>query len=199
MIYTRADHSISIDLLHSHSDPFYNECRAFGQIIRAGQNGRIAVRCYGHLTLPAETERDLEQRYKLAWDRPAEDYDKPMSKRQLFCAIVKELIVDDVPLSQKAVNKMVKDLKEIWALGVYPMDVCRRNYREGLLVDMSLAMTELHYLFGLRPKRDVEDMKREDLANILQIAKDEGSACRVRDDDFCSKLRPRAGQKISCR
>lgn len=200
MEYTLADHShISIDLLHAHSDPFYNECRAFGQIIQAGQNGGIAVRCYGHLTLPAEIERDLNQRYKLAWDRPADDYDEPLFQRQPFRAIVKELIKDDVPLSQKDMNKMVKDLKEIRALGVYPMDLCRRNYRAGLLVDMSLAMTEPHYLFGLRSKYHVADMKREDLVNILQIAKDGGFTCRMRDDKFCSKLRPRGGKKISYR
>ncbi len=147
--------------------------------------------------MPAETERDLDQKFKVAWDRPAEDCDKPISKRQPFRAIVKELIIDDTPLSQKIVNKMVKDLKEIRALGVYPMDVCRRNYRAGQLVDMSMAMTEPHYLFGLRSKRHVDDMKREDLANILQIAKDGGFTCRVRDDEFCAKLRPRGGKKIS--
>ena len=147
--------------------------------------------------MPAETERDLDQKFQVAWHRPAEDYDKPMSERQPFRAIVKELIADDTPLSQKTVNRMVKDLKEMRALGIYPMDVCRRNYRAGLLVDMSLAMTEPHYMFALRPKRHVDDMKREDLANILQIAKDGGFTCRVRDDEFCARLRPRGGKKIS--
>lgn len=147
--------------------------------------------------MPAETERYLDQKFRVTWDRPAEDCDKPIAKRQPFRAIVKELITDDTPLSQKVVNKMVKDLKEIRALGVYPMDVCRRNYRAGLLVDMSMAMTEPHYLFGLRSNRHVDDMKREDLANILQIAKDGGFTCRVKDDEFCAKLRPRGGKKIS--
>ena len=159
----------------------------------------MAVQCYGHITLPAETEEDLDQRFKVSWDRPAEDNDKPVFQRQPFRAIVKELITDDIPLSQKVVNKMVKDLKKIRALGVYPMDVCQRNYRAGLLVDMSLAITDPHYLFGLRPKRHLDDMKREDLANILQIAKDGGFTCRVRDDEYCAKLRPRGGKKISYR
>lgn len=109
LIHSRADHIISIDLLHSHSDPFYNECCAFGRIVQAGQNGRVAVRCYGHITLPAETKRDSDQKFKVTWNRPAEDCNKPVSKGLPFRAIVKEMVIDDIPLSRKIVNSDIND------------------------------------------------------------------------------------------
>ena len=36
---------VSVDVVHAHMDPFFNECRAFGQLIEADLNGEIAVRC----------------------------------------------------------------------------------------------------------------------------------------------------------
>ena len=187
---------IPIDLLRAHSDPFYNECRAFGRIDDAGQNGKIAVRCYGYMTLPAATEAQLAKSYRLEWDRPGEDNDKSLSQRQPFRAIVKDLIHDDIPLSQILVNKMLRDLKKIRALGVYPMDIRKRNYRGGLLLDMSVAMTRPHYLFKIYPKWRIDDLMRHDLVDIEGMANEEGFKCiALRNEEYCTKLRPRSGKK----
>lgn len=50
---------ISVDLLRAHMDPFYSECRAYGRLIAAKVNGKVAVRCYDYLTLPAEKEERI--------------------------------------------------------------------------------------------------------------------------------------------
>lgn len=47
------------DLLQAHSDPFYNERRAYGRLEEEKLNGKVAVRCYDYLTLSAEIEGQL--------------------------------------------------------------------------------------------------------------------------------------------
>ena len=139
---------ISSDILRAHRDPFFNECRAYGQPVEAGQNGKIAIRCYGHMSIPAEMEEELAERFDVhSRYRFEEDYAKPVSERQPFRAVVKELIRDPMPLTLKVVGKMLKDLKTIRRLGVFPMDVCARNYEAGLLVDMDIAMTRTPFSF----------------------------------------------------
>lgn len=77
-------------------DPFYNECRAYGRLNVANQNGKIAVQCHGYLTIPAAMEVELEKRFNIViWDRPSEEYDKPVFKRQPFRALVKDLIREE--------------------------------------------------------------------------------------------------------
>ena len=55
----KKEESISDDLLQAHMDPFYNECRAYGRLEEANLNGKVAVRCHGYMTFPAEDEEEL--------------------------------------------------------------------------------------------------------------------------------------------
>ena len=55
----KQEESISDDLLQAHMDPFYNECRAYGRLEEANLNGKVAVRCHGYMTFPAEDEEEL--------------------------------------------------------------------------------------------------------------------------------------------
>ena len=145
-------------------DPFFNECRAYGRLVEANQNGRIAVRCHGHMSVPAAVEEELARRFGVrTWDRPEEEYARPVPGRQPFRAVVKDLVREPVPWTHKVAKKMLKDLKAMRRLGVYPMDVGARNYEAGLLVDMSIAITTPHYRFDLRPRWQVRVMQREDL------------------------------------
>lgn len=144
---------MSIDILRGHRDPFYNECRAYGRLIDADLNGKVAVRCYGYLTIPAEREEELREKFNIeAWNRPDREYLKPASKRQPFRAIVRDLISEGVPFTSQSVKKILRDLKRMRKLGVYPRDVQARNCKGGLLVDFSVAMTEPHYLFVIQTK-----------------------------------------------
>lgn len=163
-LVTEENNLVPNDLLHAHMDPFFNECRAYGRLIEASQNGKIAVRCYGHMSIPADKEEELSQKFNIqAWDRPGEEYARPASRRQPFRAVVKDLIREPVQLTPRVIKKMLKDLKTMRELGVFPMDVCARNYEGGLLVDMSIAMTTPHFLFKICPRWQVRVMQREDL------------------------------------
>ncbi|KAL9073385.1 MAG: hypothetical protein Q9161_003000 [Pseudevernia consocians] len=142
---------LSADLLRAHMDPFFNECRAYGRL-----------------------EEQLSRKFDIqAWDRPEEDCAKPVSQRQAFRAVVKKLIREPVQLTQKVTKKILKDLETMRKLGVYPMDVCARNYEAELLVDMGIAMTTPHYLFNIRPSWQVRVMQREDLLMFDKMIKDE--------------------------
>ena len=128
-------------------DQFFNECHAYGRLVEASQNDKIAVRCHGHMSIPADKEEELSPKFNIqAWDRPEEDYANQIPRRQaLFRAVVKYLIREPAQLTQKVTKKIIlKDLRTMRKLGVYPMDVCARNYEAGLLVDMGLTKTTPH-------------------------------------------------------
>ena len=155
---------VSDDLLQAHMDPFYCECRAYGRLEDEKLNGKVAVRCYGYLTFPAETERQLERDFQIdGFDRPSEEYMKPISLRRPIQAIVKELVREDDPLTAKIADKMLRDLKKMRSRGIYPRDIRPRNYKAGLLVDMSIARTTPHFLFDIRRPKQVARMKNTEL------------------------------------
>ena len=110
----RENEQISDDLLHAHADPFYRECRAYGRLEEKKLNGKVAVYCHGYITISANKEEQLEREFDVVdWDRPGEEYDKPVSQRQPFRAIVKDLVLKDIPLTAKIADKMLTDLKRI--------------------------------------------------------------------------------------
>ena len=174
-------------------DPFYCECRAYGRLIETSLNGRVAVRCHGYLTIPAEKERELYKRFGVEdWNRPEAEYDLPIRKMPPLRAIVKDLVHQDEQLTEARFKMILRDLKKMHRIGVYPMDVRERNYRSGLLVDMSIAMTEPHYLFDIRPAWHVRVLKREGLVSFDSMVKKSGVLTwerAVRDKEYCKKLR----------
>lgn len=51
-------------------------------------------------------ENLCQKSYRLEWDRPGEDYGKPVSQQQPLRAIVKDLVLDDISWTQRLVNKI---------------------------------------------------------------------------------------------
>ena len=189
----------SIDDVRAHSDPFYRECRAYGKLIEANLNGKVAVRCHGFLSLPANVENELKEKFHVElWDRSEDDYDMPVSKRQPLRAIVKDLIFSESDFTEKDIHRMLKHLKQLRKLGVYPMDLASRNYRGGLLVDFSAAITEPHYLFATRP-RIAYKYKQEDLILFDMMIKEAGikfpKSRALPDKQYREKLRDRKQTK----
>ena len=183
----------SPSLIQAHKDPFYNECRAYGRIAEAGLNGKIAAYCYGFLTIPAAMEDYFKQEFHVAtWDRPAEDYEKPAALRRPLRAIVKELVTDEAEFTAKDIKKMLGHLKRLARLGIYPRDVRARNYRAGLLVDFSTAMTEPHYRFEILSEASLADLKSEDLLlfdSMIQEAKIDTWVRATPNHDYMKRLR----------
>jgi len=165
---------VPTSVICAHMDPFYNECRAYGRLVEKELNGTIAVRCYGYLTLPATIEDELHEKFDVVnWDRPDEEYERPTSERQPLRAIVKELVREDLTFTAKYLNKMLRHLKHLRRVGIYPGDVRARNYRAGLLIDFSCAMTKPHDLFQTRPEWNVSYIQSQDLLNFDSMVSDE--------------------------
>ncbi len=184
---------VSDDILEAHCDPFFRECRAYGRLEEKKLNGKVAVRCYGYMTIPSAEETQFQRQFQVGgWDRP--DADKPISERQPFRAIVKELILKDVPLTGQVADRILRDMKRMRRWGIYSNDVFPRNYKDGLLVDMSQAMTEPFYLFKIRRGwrgemwKDRELYMWEDMVNNHQL---DTRSRAFRNEEYCKKLRPR--------
>ena len=186
---------ISIETIRFHSDPFYNECRAYGRLIECGVNGKVAVRCHGHLTVPAAREEELARRFEVyAWDRPKEDSKLPVSKRQPLRAIVKDLITQEQspPLNEKVLAKMRKDLLRMRRLGVHPQDLYLRNYGGGLLLDFSIAITKPHYIFELEEPWSIRALQNDEMQMFQAMMFESGVKTwlrAVRNREYCMKLR----------
>ena len=162
------------DLLQAHSDPFYNECRAYGRLEEHKLNGKVAVRCYGYLTFSAEIESQLEREFQIhSWNRPGKEYQKPITQRRPIRAIVKDLILKDDPLTGRVADKILRDLKRMRSKGIYAGDVRPRNYKAGLLVDMSIARTTPHFLFDIRGPKQVARMRNTDLYMYVHFPKND--------------------------
>ena len=184
---------IPIETIRFHTDPFYNECRAYGRLIECDVNGKVAVRCHGHMTIPAAIEKELYRRFEVyEWDRTEDDFNMPVSERQPFRAIVKDLVENDHPLNEKTLIRMRKDLRKMHRLGVYPQDVRERNYGGGLLLDFSIAITKPHWVFETKQPWWIRSLGNGDL-NMLQVIMLESGVKTwqraVRNREYCVKLR----------
>ena len=179
-------------------DPFFNECRAFGRIIEAGLNGKVAVSCHGHLTVSAELEDELKRRFDVKeWHRPEPEYEEPVFRRQPFRAIVKTLLPTRLSMDSKLVGKALRDLKRMRRLKVYAMDIRARNYVAGILVDLSNAITEKNYLFYVSPAWRVRLYQKEDLEYFDGMIEELGIQTWERalpKDAYRAKLR--SGQEL---
>ncbi|KAL8919895.1 MAG: hypothetical protein Q9172_004743 [Xanthocarpia lactea] len=156
-----------LDRLDLYLDPFYNECRAYGKLVEAGLNGAVAVHCYGYMMIPAKYEDELKHRFGIVdWDRPVEENEKRPSQMQPLKAIVKDLVLEDTTWSPKTAKKMLRDLRKIRQQGIYVMDIKPENYKGGLLVDFSIAITKPHFLFDIKPSWQMEGYMNEDLMDF---------------------------------
>src|SRR5438034_4780380 len=122
-------------------DPFHAECRAFGRIKNQGRNGEIAVRCYGFTLVPVSYEYLLKRKFGISnWNRQAEHQGQPLR------GIVKDSISETAPFQTNMIRKMKHDILELNKMGIYVKDVRPENYRNGVLLDFSVAWTRPHIL-----------------------------------------------------
>lgn len=119
------------------------------------------------MMIPAKYEDELKHRFGIIdWDRPVEENGKRPSQMQPLKAIVKDLVLEDTTWSPKTARKMLKDLRKIRQQGIYVMDIKPENYKGGLLVDFSIAITKPHFLFDIKPSWQMEGYMNEDLMDF---------------------------------
>lgn len=180
-------HQVSIETIRFHSDPFYNECRAYGRLIDCGINGKVAVRCHGYLDIPAAREKELAQRFDVyKWERHTDSEELPLR------AIVKDLVQDHNPLDERVLGRMRKDLLKMRKLGVHPQDIYLRNYGGGLLLDFSIAITKPHFVFEIEEPWWIRAMKNDEIQLLQVLMLESGVETwqrAVRNREYCMKLR----------
>lgn len=153
------------------------------------------MRCYRYIILSAKYEDTLDNQLIInGWSRLSEEYNKPPSKRQLLRAIVKDLVLKDTVWKPRVANRILSHLKIIRKHGVFVTDIKLKNYKGGILVDFSIALTEPHVVFQLKPDIQIESYKNPDLRAFNEMMRDQKvkttvRAFRVRDKDTIRKLR----------
>lgn len=149
-------------------DPFYAECRAFGQLVGEQKDHLFAVRCYGYIFLPPAIELRITQQFGISdWNREAADEGRPLR------AILKDYIRFKTPFGRKKFPEMRDTLKKLNDMGIYNMDIREANYLGGRLFDFSIAITVPHISFWekLRPTSQILEDMDYDLNAFDAIAK----------------------------
>jgi Kinetochore Sim4 complex subunit FTA2 len=191
--------SVTDDTLICHTDPFYAECRAYGRIEEEKRQKKlrrdIAVPCYGFLGIAPEQEKMLMEQFGVRlWDGTEDEDFRKQAQGQPIRALMKELIEEETSLTDQTLKRMLRDLRALRRIGIYPRDIAARNYRGGRLVDFGASCTEPYVLFQICPKWQVDFWKTEDLAMFDEMIEDESIETEVRatpNHEYCKKLRPR--------
>jgi len=184
-------------MIVGHLDPFYAECWAYGRIAETNIKRPVAVPCYGFLAIPAVQENFLSATFGISdWDWPEEEYDRSITDRQSFRAVVKELVTDLVPFSKNMVRGMLADLRSLRNMTVFARDIRADNYRGGKLVDFSVSWTAPYLMlaYALRDRVFIEEDVFKELFEFNKIIEDTGIVTPVRatrNKVYASKLRPR--------
>ena len=102
-------------------------------------------------------------------------------------------------LTAISAKKILRDLKKMRKLGIYPIDVVVRNYKAGgLLINFSIAITKPHCLFVIKPGWWMEMQKMYDLHSFESMMEDEGVVMwerAVPNSKYCKKLRSYDSEK----
>ncbi|KAI1753886.1 hypothetical protein F4782DRAFT_496185 [Xylaria castorea] len=208
--------NLSDETLTFHSDPFFAECRAYGRInqyyeglrdkTRRGPRGsrprrsrpgprdvqirQLAVPCYGYMTLAAEYEKMLGDKFGVwDWNRLEREDSRQITKTPFRC-LVKQLIPSQVSILNP--RRMLGDLKQLRKIGILTRDIYARNYKAGLLVDFSVAWTKPHWCWeGLGPyQRECEEKSELCLFDAMIKSEEIKTTVRAtRNGEYCQKLR----------
>ncbi|KAF2174807.1 hypothetical protein K469DRAFT_713512 [Zopfia rhizophila CBS 207.26] len=171
------------DVFVGNVDPFFAECRAYGRIdefykkhLGSKDPGLIAAPCYGYIYITKEQEASLRSQFgSLEWNRANSDADKQIR------ALVKQFIPNEpIDTKVRSIRRMVKDLKTLHSIGVYPRDICARNYRGGLLVDFGMALTEPSCVLNVLPEWIARKERKRDLGAFDEMIQELGIKTLVR-------------------
>ena len=139
----------------------------------------LAVPCGGYLALPAAKYEDLiSSRFGITdWNRSEQDQKRRTVRKEPLRALVKKLVKTEGMVSNP--EKMLKDLKQLRELGIYQRDIRAENYKNGLLVDFSVAWTEPHWELSFWKGTQLKVRKNNELFEFNEMMKTEGIETRA--------------------
>jgi len=127
------------------------------------------------------------------WNRQEEDEKRDKSGKQPLRALVKKLVDSEDTVVNPV--KMLKDLRKLRSIRVFPGDIYARNYKNGLLVDFSMAETEPYWLTKLIKGEQLRIRRDSDLFLFDKMIEAQGIKTAARaapNNQYCGKLRSSA-------
>ncbi|KFA55694.1 hypothetical protein S40293_05243 [Stachybotrys chartarum IBT 40293] len=157
------DDEVDPEIITHYLDPFYCECRAYGRIQEALDDGTIkanpAVPCYGYMYLGSRDERILEDSgVALRYEDSDSESQESTGEQAPIRAIVKKLARPISGVTVRRQGKILVDIGTLNMLKIYNRDVRAENFRDGLLVDFGFSFTE--------PNIFLEDYDEESLRGL---------------------------------
>ena len=153
---------IGLKTIRYHNEPFYNECRAYGRLIKDGQNGLFAVKCHGYVLISSETKRNLDELF------PEIEFGE---EQKYYPAIVKDFIEMgdcEAKLQEQSMAGMNKA-----QIMVRKME--RSNFTQtGLFYSLGRSETLPNVMHDVRPPHEQEAALREDSVALQKRITEEG-------------------------
>ncbi|KAF2442148.1 hypothetical protein P171DRAFT_62301 [Karstenula rhodostoma CBS 690.94] len=165
-------------------DPFNAECRAYGCIeeIRAKYRekgieiGPIAMPCHGYMSITPSHEREFVDRFgPLEFQRCAKD-----EGTELRALVKRYSPHKHIDPKKRPVKLMLRDLEIMHENGLYPIDIHAENYREGLLVDFGMALTEPSCVLNVVDDYVADQERGRGLGAFDDMIKDAGIKTKIR-------------------
>ncbi|OAA63239.1 hypothetical protein LEL_10704 [Akanthomyces lecanii RCEF 1005] len=166
-----------------HLDPFYAECRAYGQINTAMKQGHIqrdiAVPCFGFMFLDDSYRKVLDdygvdlKESCLDGDSSPVSYRGPEpresnSERPIRCT-VKKLASAEHGITQTTIHTIRKDIQQLNLLKVYNHNVRIHNFCGGKLASFTWSRTEPHCFITADNADLSSQLRNGDLAMLEDV------------------------------
>ncbi|KAI1126145.1 kinetochore Sim4 complex subunit FTA2-domain-containing protein [Nemania abortiva] len=190
--------SCPLEKVLSYTDPFYAECRAFGRIQQAYDEGKVhrnqilAVKCHGYLFLSDEDLLELEERgYNFETGvLDDEDLRRAFGSGGRVRAIVKDLEVDNKGLNSGNIRKAFERVRALNQLKIYNRDVRAANIMNCRLVDFGSSWTEPHEILSASSQQTILGEKLAYMLEFDQMIADENIKTRFKalpDEGYCNR------------
>lgn len=138
----KTDHILTDSIVRYQLDPFYAECCAFGLLVEKKDN-LLAVRCHGYAFLPPAVEHRIERQFGEYF--AVEDWNRgPEDQGQSLRAIIKDYIPSKSPYGRWRLSVIKSNIEKLNDLGIFNMDIYKRNLLGDRLFDFSIAITCPH-------------------------------------------------------
>lgn len=193
---------IPLEEILYYTDPFFNECRAYGRIQEArtneGVKAALAVKCHGYLYLSREDESILtDLGVDLGTDVLDNSLRKALGRGGRVRAIVKEMAPEESGCTTGTLTKVLRRIRALNKLDIFNRDIRLDNIRGGLLVDFGSSWTKPHIIFDALGEVDKRSSLLQDLVDFDEMVAEEEFKTKLKalpNMEYREKLRVRTGK-----